>query len=89
MKTIGFIGAGNMAEAIIKGIIASGMYSAGNVMASDVRQDRLQHLSGQYGINTTRNNTELVQYAEIVFLSVKPQNMAEMLNDIKALCDFL
>lgn len=82
MDTVGFIGAGNMAEAFIKGIISSGLHSPDTVMASDVRPERLRFLSEEYGIKVTQDNVELVQHAKVVFLSVKPQNMAKMLDSI-------
>jgi len=82
MDTIGFIGAGNMAEAFIKGIVASGMYEPQAVMASDIREERLAFLHEEYGIRTTMDNTELVAESAIVFFSVKPQNIARMLTGI-------
>ena len=82
MDTIGFIGAGNMAEAFIKGIISSGIYAPKSVMAADVRSERLKYLADEYGIRTTLDNAELVAESAIVFLSVKPQNMAKMLDAI-------
>ena len=82
MDTIGFIGAGNMAEAFIKGIVSSGLYPPDSVMASDIRPERLQFLAEEYGIKVTSDNVELVQHAKVVFLSVKPQNMARMLDGI-------
>lgn len=82
MDTIGFIGAGNMAEAFIKGIISSGLYAPDSVMASDIRSERLRYLENEYGINTTTDNVELVTRSAVVFLSVKPQSMASMLDDI-------
>lgn len=82
MDTIGFIGAGNMAEAFIKGIISSGLYKPDQVIASDVRPERLQYLKDGFSIRTTLDNHELVGYAKVVVLSVKPQNMARMLDGI-------
>ena len=82
MDTIGFIGAGNMAEAFIKGIVTSGIYSPESVMASDIRTERLSYLSEEYGIRTTTDNEVLVSSSAIVFLSVKPQSMAKMLDGI-------
>ena len=82
MDTIGFIGAGNMAEAFIKGIISSGIYPPDSVMASDIRQERLKYLAEEYGIQVTLDNIELVNHAKVVFLSVKPQNMPKMLDGI-------
>ena len=80
MDTIGFIGAGNMAEAFIKGVITSGLYKPDSVMAADVRSERLKYLVDEYGIKTTMDNAELVAESAIVFLSVKPQSMAKMLD---------
>ena len=82
MDTIGFIGAGNMAEAFIKGIVASGIYGADSVMAADVRPERLEYLAQAYGIRTTTDNASLTAHASTVVLSVKPQNMAKMLDGI-------
>lgn len=82
MDTIGFIGAGNMAEAFIKGIISSGIYEPESVMAADIREERLQFLADEYGIKTTTDNAELAAQSAIVFLSVKPQNMSRMLDGI-------
>jgi len=82
MDTIGFIGAGNMAEAFIKGVISSGLYPPESVMAADVREERLGFLASEYGIKTTTDNTTLVAESAIIFLSVKPQNMAKVLDGI-------
>ncbi len=82
MNTIGFIGAGNMAEAFIKGVISSGLYTPDSVMAADPREERLEFLAEEYGIRTTVDNTTLVAESAIIFLSVKPQNMAKMLEGI-------
>lgn len=82
METIGLIGAGNMAEAIIRGIITSGLYTAENIMASDVRPDRLAYIAEEYGIQTTQDNLELVAHAQVVIICVKPQNVPKMLDGI-------
>lgn len=78
MKNIGFIGAGNMAEAFIKGILKSGVRTPGQITAADIRDDRLQYLQSQYGIHTTADNGKLVSESDITFLSVKPQIMPEV-----------
>jgi len=83
MNTIGFIGSGNMAEAIIKGVIASGMYQPQDIMASDVRQERLAAMASQYQIKTTQNNDEVVQFARILMLCVKPQQIRPLLESIQ------
>jgi len=83
METIGLIGAGNMAEAIIRGITSAGLYTADTIMASDVRPDRLAYIADEYGIKTTQDNIELVNHADVVIICVKPQNVAKMLSVIK------
>ncbi len=78
MDTIGFIGAGNMAEAFIKGIIKSGIRKPDAVMAADIRPDRLEFLEKEYGIKTTADIGVLADESSTIFLSVKPQNMSEV-----------
>ncbi len=87
MKTIGFIGSGNMAEAIIKGIIAAGLYKPENIYISDIRPERLQQLKDAYNVTVCKNNSELAANAGTVVLSVKPQNMAEAMQSIKSATD--
>lgn len=82
METIGLIGAGNMAEAIIRGIISSGIYTASDIMASDVRADRLKYIADEYKIQITQDNLELIDHASVVMICVKPQNVAKMLEAI-------
>jgi len=82
MDTIGFIGAGNMAEAFIKGIIGSGIRAPEAILAADIRTERLEFLRKEYHIKTTVDNAVLVREASTVFLSVKPQKMSEVLGGI-------
>jgi len=83
MAKIGFIGAGNMAEALIKGIIAAGQYASADVMVSDIRPERLEQLNSQYGVTAVSDNTDITSAVDIVVLSVKPQVMAEVLDGLK------
>ncbi len=84
MDTIGFIGSGNMAEALIRGILAGKIATAQGVFVSDVRPERLQELAGKYGVTPCATNVQVVERADIVVLSVKPQVMSEALQSIKA-----
>lgn len=84
MKTIGFIGGGNMAQALIEGILKANLFSPDRVWVSDVRSERLAELRQKYGVGTSRDNTEVVRKVEIVVLSVKPQMMAPVLEGIAA-----
>ena len=83
MGIIGFVGAGNMAEALIKGVITAKVYTPGDIFASDIRSGRLKFLSNQYKIHTTDNNSEVAGKVDILVLSVKPQQMSEALRSIK------
>lgn len=87
MQTIGFIGGGNMAEALIKGIIAAKIYPPENILASDISSERLDYLTAQYRIKAATDNAQLTQQADICLLCVKPQNMTEALNSIKGHID--
>jgi pyrroline-5-carboxylate reductase len=83
MGTIGFIGSGNMAEALIKGIITAGVYKPEDIFISDIRPERLKQLVKRYKVKPAKNNSELADKADIVVLSIKPQNMTEALESIK------
>ena len=83
MATIGFVGGGNMAEALIKGIIIAKLYRPEDIWVSDISGERLELLTKQYNVRTTAENNELAAKVEIIVLSVKPQNMTEMLRSIK------
>lgn len=83
MNTIGFIGSGNMAEAIIKGIISANLFSPAQVIVSDINKERLACMQTLYGMKVAENNCNLVENSDIVVLSVKPQTMANALADMK------
>ena len=72
-KSIGFVGAGNMAGALIKGLLHSGTVDAAQIQASDVREERLAELAAAHGIATTKDNAKLAAWADIIVLAVKPQ----------------
>lgn len=76
---IGFIGGGNMAEALIKGLAAD--YS---LIVSDIVDKRLTFLENTYGVSVTRNNTEVVQKAETLIIAVKPHHIDLVLKDIES-----
>ncbi len=76
---IGFIGGGNMAEALIKGITSQGMK---NIIVSEPSADRRSYLEQEYGIKTTPSNREVASSCSLILLAVKPQNMAVVLDEI-------
>lgn len=74
---IAFIGAGNMATALVGGMLARGFLPA-NVILADISADRLQMLATQYGVRVTSSNAEAAADADVILLAVKPQQMAEV-----------
>jgi pyrroline-5-carboxylate reductase len=80
-KKLGFIGAGNMAEALIKGLLATGAAAPGDIWASDRRLDHLAGLAKEHGINVG-DNTTVARAVDVIVLSVKPQVMDKVLAEI-------
>ncbi len=78
-RTIGFLGGGNMAEALIRGLVRGGHLEPEHVGASGPRPERMEELARDYGIRTTTDNVELVEQSKIVVLSVKPQILDRVL----------
>lgn len=83
MARIGFIGAGNMAEAIIKGITDASIHRTEDIVISDVRSDRIKQMYDEYNITSADSNTQVAESVDMLILSVKPQNMQEVLDEIK------
>lgn len=81
-KTIGFLGAGNMAEALIKGLLESKSVSAGQIIASDRLTSRLLHLAEVYDIKVYNKNYEAANNADIIFITVKPNDVEGVLGEI-------
>lgn len=79
--TISFIGAGNMARAIIGGMLDSG-FKAANIWVSAPDDNHLQSIRKQFGVSVTTDNRYCAQQADIVVLAVKPQVMADVCSDI-------
>ena len=82
MKKIGFIGAGNMATAIIDGILRNDPASADSITVFDVMAEKLEIMSKK-GVSTTVSAKNVVEISDITVLAVKPQNYAEVLESIK------
>jgi len=76
-----FIGAGNMAEAIVSGMEANGFCAIEKIVMTDLRTDRLHEMEKKYSIETSAHN-RVVENAEMVVLAVKPQVLAAVLKEI-------
>src|SRR5215210_1295286 len=79
-KTIGFVGAGNMAEAMIRGLLR-GTFAPDQITASGPREERVRELADKFGIRATTDN-HVPAAADIVVLSVKPQILSRVLEEI-------
>jgi len=79
---IGFIGGGNMAEAMIKGITQSGKK---DIMVSELRAERRTYLESPYNLKATPDNKEVVKNCDIIILAVKPQNMDDVTGEVAGL----
>lgn len=81
-KTIGFLGAGNLAEALIKGLLASKSVTAGQLIAGDKISSRLIHLAETYEIKVYSKNHEVAENSDVIFITVKPNDVAGALKEI-------
>jgi len=82
-KEIGFIGAGNMATALVKGLIDTGLYAPEQIVASDVEAKQRNQMRRRFATNVTADNTALLHDAKIIILAVKPQSMDEVLAGLR------
>lgn len=81
-RSIGFVGGGNMAEALIRGLVRGGHVPAERVWVSGPRAERMAELKGAYAIRATSDNREVARQSQIVVLSVKPQILDRVLLEI-------
>jgi pyrroline-5-carboxylate reductase len=81
-RRIGMLGAGNMAGALIRGMLASKSVSKEQICASDVRADHLKELEAEYGIRTFTDNKQLAAESDLVVLAVKPQVVDRVLDQM-------
>ena len=83
-KKITFIGAGNMGEALLGGLLKAELTNPENIIATDIRDERLDHIRSKWGVKTTRDNKEAAQGADVIVLCVKPQTISDVLNELRA-----
>ncbi len=80
---IGFIGAGNMAYAICKSIINAGLYSSEEISIYDVDLHRLNIFKDEFSVNVDESNSSLTRKTQCIILAVKPQHIAQVLDEIQ------
>ena len=76
---IGFLGGGNMAGALVAGLLGSKVVESGQLRASDASRERLAELEKEHGISVTPSNSEVAKWANVVVLAVKPQVLPTVL----------
>jgi pyrroline-5-carboxylate reductase len=86
-KQVGILGTGNMGEALIHGLLYGHLCRPDQIFCSDVRPERLKVVREKYGVKTTSHNTEVVKQSEIIILSVKPQIMKQVVDEIAKYLD--
>lgn len=83
-QKLAFVGGGQMAEALIGGVIAANLCAPDQIWATDPVAARLETLKRQYGIRVGQSNREAVLWADIVVLAVKPQVLDAVVSNMAA-----
>jgi pyrroline-5-carboxylate reductase len=84
MKKLGFVGGGNMAEALMRGLVEKRLFTPAELIASDVDAGRRRKIKRLLKIDTTADNLEVIRNARAILFAVKPQNIDEVLREIAA-----
>ncbi len=84
---LGFVGAGNMAGAIINGIVGTKTFSPDRIYVFDIHREKREALQHSAGVHSAESLAELAEKCDIIFLAVKPQGFPEVLADLKPMLD--
>ena len=82
-RKVAFLGGGRMGEAFVSGLIRSGGRSADEIMVTSRREERARELAETHGIASTLSNPDAVAWADVLVLTVKPQDMEVLLSQIR------
>lgn len=80
---IGFVGSGTMGEALIRGLISAGLAEPSDIIASDWLAERRKLVKLRHKVATTPSNAEVAEKSEVIFLCVKPKDVARALEEMK------
>jgi pyrroline-5-carboxylate reductase len=86
-KKIGFIGSGNMGEALISGLVLSKATDPANIICSDIAEDLLNDIQTKYKVSTTTDNIEVATKSDIVIFATKPQILGAVLKETATALD--
>jgi pyrroline-5-carboxylate reductase len=88
-KQVGFIGGGNMGSALVKGLLVSGRLNASQIRVSDISQEKLSHLQETHQVGIAHDNAELASGVDVIVIAVKPQQVGDVLAEIRDSLDHL
>ena len=83
MKRIGFIGCGNMGKAMVGGLINSGFSNPSNIIISTRTEESAKLIQEKYNVNVTTNNENVVKNSDVIFLAVKPNMYAKVIDELR------
>lgn len=81
-KVVGFVGTGNMGEALVHGLLHGRLCKPEQIFCSDVRPERQKTIRETHGVKVTSRNAEVVKHADIIILAVKPQILKQVISEI-------
>ena len=81
-RALGLLGAGNMAEALVRGVLNSGAIPPDKIIASDVSEERRAYFTEKLGVGVTDDNRKVVAFSELLVLCVKPQTVDAVLSQV-------
>ena len=84
MTKLGFIGGGNMAEALARGLIARKIFKPSDILVSDVDSARRRKLARSLKVETTADNLVVLRDSTALLIAVKPQNIDDVLGEMAA-----
>ncbi|MBN1270168.1 MAG: pyrroline-5-carboxylate reductase [Kiritimatiellae bacterium] len=82
-----FLGAGNMAEALVHGIVKGKVCLPADITVTDLRRERLEHFEKTFGVRADSDSAGAAREADLLVLAVKPQSLREVLGEIKGSLD--
>jgi pyrroline-5-carboxylate reductase len=85
--TIGFLGGGNMGEALIKGLLSASLLTPGSIHVFDTVPARMEHLASLYSVRAASGIGDLAEKSAVIVLAVKPQVMPEVLKQLREYTD--
>jgi len=81
-RRLGFVGAGNMAEAMCRGILKAKLYAPSAILAADIAEARRRWFQDELGVRAAPDAVSVIRESDVVILAVKPQHMGEVLREI-------